>query len=123
MSPVRGFTLIEVLVALVIMAIALASLLHSSGLAADHSQMLRQRMLAGWMAENRLAALQAGQQPPALGVSRGSFTQDQRAWLWEQEVSASATPKLARLEIRIATPDAAHYWLATLVAYVPMVQE
>ena len=117
MSDTRGFTLIEVMVALVIMALAFAAWLRASGVAADNSDTLRERMLAGWMAENRMALLQARREWPAPGVTNGRFTQDDRTWVWQQQVSAMNEPGLRRVEIRILAPGS-DYTLATLVSYV-----
>ncbi|MNC92357.1 putative type II secretion system protein I precursor [compost metagenome] len=50
-----GFTLIEVLVALAIVSIALLAALRAAGQGTTHAGDLRARLLAGWVAENRLA--------------------------------------------------------------------
>jgi len=114
----RGFTLIEVLVALAIMALAFAALLRASGLAAENSATLRERMLAGWMAENHMARLQAQRAWPMVGVQSGLLTQDQRSWQWEQEVRPTEDPQLLRIEIRILAAGTARYQLAQLVGFV-----
>ena len=49
----RGFTLVEVLVALAILAVALAAASRASAMMADSSSELRERLLAGWVAQNR----------------------------------------------------------------------
>lgn len=119
MRPVRGFTLIEVLVALTIMALAFAALLRVSGIAADNSGTLQHRMRAGWVAENRLAWLRARAQPLTAGVSRGRLDEDDRAWDWEQTVTPAAEPGLWRVEIRIVAPGDAGYTLAALTGWLP----
>ena len=66
----RGFTLVEVLVALAILATALAAASRVSVMMADSSAELRQRLLAGWTAQNRLAELQARRAWPGVGILR-----------------------------------------------------
>ena len=68
----RGFTLVEVLVALAIVSIALMAALRASGQATNASGELRLRLFAGWVAENRLAEHRARQDwlPPFWTVSR-----------------------------------------------------
>lgn len=114
MRQQRGFTLIEVLVALMIMALAFAALLRASGLAADHSARLRLSLQAGWIAENQLAELKAGRSQPAPGLQRGVLHENQRDWLWEQQISLSDDPGLLRVEIRILASEQPRYQLAQL---------
>lgn len=115
----RGFSLIEVLVALTIMALAFAALLRVSGIAADNSGTLQSRMRAGWVAENRLAWLRARSQTLAAGITRGRLEEDGRRWDWEQTVTPAAEPGLWRVEIRIVAPGDARYTLAGLSGWLP----
>jgi len=56
-----GFTLIEVLVALVIVSIALAALSQGIGQYVFNQSSLKERVIATWSAQNRLVELQSGQ--------------------------------------------------------------
>lgn len=118
MKREQGFTLIEVLVALAIMALAFAALLRASGLAAENSAILRERMLAGWVAENQMARLQLQDRLPAPGIKQGVLVEDDRRWRWEQEVTLAQDPKLLRVEVRILAPGEARYQLAVLTRYL-----
>jgi len=55
----RGFTLLETLVALAILAIALTAAFRAMGVTAQSAAELRERMVGDWVAENRLAELRA----------------------------------------------------------------
>jgi general secretion pathway protein I len=63
----RGFTLVEVLVAVAIVAVALAAGLRASGVLVDNAQRLDDVVLAQWCAENQLASLRLGKVFPAVG--------------------------------------------------------
>lgn len=117
-ASVRGFTLLEVLVALTIVAIALAALLRATGLAAVNSETLRLRMLAGWEAENQLALLRARRSWPDLGISEGRSTQDGRVLLWRREVTATPNPRFRKVVLRVYGADAPDYRLAELPGFV-----
>lgn len=65
----RGFTLVEVLVAVAVIAIALAAGLRAAGVLVDNSQRLADVVAAQWCAENHLANLRLSRQFPSVGDS------------------------------------------------------
>ena len=65
----RGFTLVEVLVAVAVIAIALAAGLRAAGVLVDNSQRLADVISAQWCAENHLANLKLARQFPGIGES------------------------------------------------------
>jgi general secretion pathway protein I len=71
----RGFTLVEVLVAVAVIAIALAAGLRAAGVLIDNSQRLSDVISAQWCAENHLVGLKLTKQYPGIGDSE--FTCDQ----------------------------------------------
>ncbi len=64
-----GFTLVEVLVALVVVALALGAGLKATGALADNAQRLADVSAAQWCADNQLATLKLTRQFPGLGES------------------------------------------------------
>jgi len=98
----RGFTLIEVLVALAILAIALAAASRASAMMADSSAELRQRLLASWVAQNRLAELQARRAWPNAGTSEGEVEQAGLKLTWHETVSATPNQTFRRIEISVS---------------------
>lgn len=114
----RGFTLIEVLVALAIAAVALTAGMRALAQAADGAGTLKSRTLALWVAQNRLAALQID--PAALGAAsaQGEALQANLRFRWTATVGATPNPAFRRVDILVAEATTPDYVLARLTGYV-----
>ncbi len=114
-----GFTLIEVLVALTILAVALTAAMRAMGSMTESSASLQQRMLAEYSAENHLATLRLSRTWPEPGA-RGYDCPQGGVALWcEESVSGTPNPSFRRVEIAVypsATDKSVRLaWLVTLV--------
>jgi general secretion pathway protein I len=85
-----GFTLIEVLVALAIVAVTLGAGMRASGAATENVQRMSDVMAAQWCAENQLTNLRLARQFPGVGDVR--FTCDQLGRTFEGSVITRPTP-------------------------------
>jgi len=117
-SPGTGFTLVEVLVALAIVAVALAAGFRSVAQSAETATALKARTLALWVAQNRLAAAQLEIPSPAVGELDGNETQAGALFSWHQTVGGTPNPAFRRVEITVADASRSDYVLARLVGYV-----
>lgn len=113
-----GFTLVEILVALAIVAVALAAGMRALAQATDTASALKARTLALWVAQNRLAAAQVEAPWPALGSYAGDATQAGAAFVWQARVSTTPNPAFRMVEITVAEPHAPDYVLARLVGFL-----
>ena len=116
MARDRGFTLVEVLVALAILAVALTAAFRASGVATDTARDFRERLLAGWVAENRLAEYRSGRLPN-LGEQSGVAEQAGTAFAWRERIAATSTPLLRRIEVRVSLVTDPEHTLTALVGY------
>jgi general secretion pathway protein I len=96
-----GFTLLEVLVALVIVGTALGASLRAVGSLASNSAGLRMSMMATWSAENRLVQIRLGREFPAVGKRAFDCPQGDLKLSCEEEVLASPNPLLRRVEVSV----------------------
>ena len=103
--PVSGFTLLEVLVALVIVGTALAAGLRAVGSLTSNSAGLRASMMATWSAENRLVQIRLGREFPEIGKRSFPCPQGDLNLLCEEEVLASPNPLLRRIEVSVFDAD------------------
>lgn len=102
MRRIRGFTLLEVLVALAIFAVVAASVLSASARSLKTAARLEDKTFASWLADNRLQDMQLADTPPGEGREQGEETYAGRRWLWESEVQATSEPEMLRITIRVA---------------------
>ena len=114
----RGFTLVEILVALAIVAVALAAGMRALAQAADGASTLKTRTLALWVAQNRLALAQLETPWPAIGTRSGDALQAGNALLWRETVTATPNPAFHKIDISVTQPQSPDYVVAHLVGYL-----
>lgn len=113
-----GFTLVEVLVALAIVAVALAAGFRSVAQSAESATALKSRTLALWVAQNRLAVAQLESPSPSAGQRSGTETQAGAAFIWRETVSGTPNPAFRKIEIDVGDAVRPDYTLARLVGYL-----
>ncbi|QOY94762.1 type II secretion system minor pseudopilin GspI [Massilia sp. UMI-21] len=97
----RGFTLLEVLVALVIVGTALGAGLRAVGSLTSNSAGLRASMMATWSAENRLVQIRLGREFPEVGKRDFPCAQGDLQLICQEEVLTSPNPQLRRIEVSV----------------------
>jgi general secretion pathway protein I len=102
----RGFMLMEVMLAVLFLALALAAGIFSTGRYSANAGVLREKTVALWVAHNRLTEI--GLEPgwPELGKSDGEVTMAGIDWRWNVEVVATPDPRVRRVNISAQPKDA-----------------
>lgn len=98
----RGFTMIEVLVALAIIAVALGAALRAAGLLASNERELHNRLLAGWSADNVLTRLHLSREWPEVGSHSFDCSQGNLALTCTEKVSTTPNPVFRRVEVAVS---------------------
>lgn len=112
-----GFTLLEVLVALAVLAIAMGAIIGAATQSINTIATLRDQTFAGWVALNQVNALLLEAKPwPEEGSRKGSTDLANRTWRWEARFNKTSDPDLFRLELTVR-PDEAGPELSKLVAF------
>jgi general secretion pathway protein I len=107
MKRTRGFTLIEVLVSLGIVAIALVAGLQASAALTGNAQRQSDMLLAQLCAENELVRIKLARQLPPVGDSEEACEQAGQAFVVRVKVSPTPNPSFRRVDAQVlanATP-------------------
>jgi len=99
-----GFTLIEVLVAVAVLAIAMAAVISAMARQASNAGYLKQKTVAMWVAHNRLAELQLQREPPDTGRSDGKSEMSGIEWRWDMAIVKTQDSRLLRVDIEVRGP-------------------
>ncbi|MEO8487092.1 MAG: type II secretion system minor pseudopilin GspI [Betaproteobacteria bacterium] len=113
-----GFTLVEILVALAIVAVALTAGMRALARSADGAGTLKARTLALWVAQNRLAEAELARDLPPSGRRTGDAAQAGIAFVWRENVGETPNPAFHRIDIEVAEGSSPDYVLARLTGYV-----
>jgi general secretion pathway protein I len=113
----NGFTLLEVLVALLVIAMTMTAAFQSVSSSSRTLSRLQESTFARWIAESEMANVQLGLVKPSVGLVSGSTPFGGRQWQWQRSITVAADPELRRVKIAVATADPRQP-SATLIAFV-----
>lgn len=97
----RGFTLIEVLVALAIVVIGMAAVMGAITSSAKTVSYLRDKTFAQWVAENQIVTIRVSGQLVQAGNTNGDQVYAGSKWHWRQEVAATEIPGVMRIDVHV----------------------
>ena len=113
-----GFTLVEVLVAMTIVAVSLLAALRVATQGTAHVGELQARLFAGWVAADRLAEQHARGDWLPVGELTGVQHQGNLDLGWREEVSTTPNVAFRRIDIYVFLPAQPAHFLAHSVGFV-----
>ena len=99
-----GFTLIEVMVALVIISLALAGVAGSMGQMIDTANTMRDRTYASWIAQNKITELRLSGVIQDVGETSGEEDYANTTWAWSAEISETGIENLMKVDVSVFYP-------------------
>lgn len=102
----RGFTLIEVLVALVVVGLGMLAVIQTVSQTAKNSSYMRDKTVAHWIAMNQLTQVRLLPNAPPVDKSSDEVEMAGRDWRWTMEVKQTPVESIRRIEIRVRPSDA-----------------
>jgi general secretion pathway protein I len=97
----RGFTLLETLIGLVVLALALVALSRTAASQVNAFSDMRERTVSGWLAQNVLTQTRLTNPFPATGKSDGRRRYANRDWRYEVEVQGTDVDTIRRIDVRV----------------------
>lgn len=123
MTRARGFTLIEVLVALAIAGMGLAAVLSVVSNAARNASYLHDKTYASWIALNRITTLRLATTLPSVDKTDGDVDFANGKWKWRQTVTQTEIPGIRRVDVAVRHEgDSADSPTATVTGFVGRTQ-
>jgi len=113
----RGFTLLEVLVGLVVLALALLALSRTAASQVNSFGALRERTLAGWLAADVLAENRLASPFPATGKSDGRRRFGGRDWRYDVVVQDTPVKGVRRIDVHVYAANDSDAPLAELAGF------
>jgi general secretion pathway protein I len=97
-----GFTLIEVMVALVVAVLALSGVLAAISQMVDAGLAIRERTFASWIAQNKITELRLANVVPEVSTSNGEVDYAGLEWAWTTTVSETPIENLYRVDVEVS---------------------
>jgi general secretion pathway protein I len=102
----RGFTLIEVVVALIVVSLGMLAVIETVGGTARNSGYLREKTVAHWVAMNKLTEARLLPNAPPIDKSSDEVKMAGREWRWTMEVKQTPVESIRRIDISVRPADA-----------------
>ena len=116
----QGFTLLEVIVALAVIAFALAAAVSAVSGNTRNAAGLQQRTYAHWVAMNKMAELHVSRQWPSTKTTKGSALMARHEWFWSMKVSKTPDGEdmIRRVDVMVRPNEDDETALVTLTGFV-----
>ena len=113
-----GMTLIEVMAALVIFALAGTAVMKSAAEHLSSVTQVEEVTFATWVANNRLNEMKLTSSWPPKNNVRGKMEMADRTWYWQQMVSKTTDDDLRAVEVSVGQDDLYEHFQASVITYV-----
>ena len=101
----QGFTLLEVLIALAVLALAMGAVIKAASDYTSNQSYLRDRTLAMWVARNVLVEYQVKGEWLSVGEREGTREMGNQEWRWLARISQTEEAELRRLDVEVYPVD------------------
>ncbi len=118
MTRQRGFTLIEVMVAMAITALGLSATYYAIMQSVSAVDRLQEKTYAHWIALNQLTEMRLQEQVPEIGETNGDLEYADQRWFWRSSVSESGVENLYRVDIEVSKENSPDDVVSDIVGFI-----
>lgn len=113
-----AFTLLEIMVALAIIAIAMGAILENTTASTRNAQYLQDKTVAGWIALNEINLMRAKREWDGRTSKQGRVEMAQREWVWKMKISKTPNTHVRKLEIEVFAENDQEQSFANMMSYM-----
>jgi len=113
----KGFTLVEVMVALAIVAFSLTAIAASMNQMIDAANSMRERTYASWIAQNKITELRMANTQPETSTTSGEVTYANSDWEWRAVVAETGVENFYRIDVSVSHAGS-EYVVRTVTGFV-----
>jgi len=114
----RGFTLLEVLVAMAILSLGMIAVFSGMSQSLSVTTRLRDKTLANWIATNRITELQVTGEYPKAGNQRDQVEMAHMEWVYDMKITNIPQIEMRRIDITVSFADSPDDILATMIGFI-----
>jgi general secretion pathway protein I len=113
----NGFTLVEVMVALTIVAFSLTAIAASMNQMIDAANAMRERTYASWIAQNKIAQLRLANVTPEVSSTSGEVDYANSEWAWRAVISETGIDSFYRVDVSVSHAGS-EYIIRTVTGFI-----
>ena len=116
-SRSQGFTLLEVMVALAIVALSLTAVAASMNQMIGSATVMQERTYARWVAQNKIAEMRLANVMPEVSTTSGEVEFGNTRWVWRAVVSETGVENFRRIDVTVSDADD-NYEIRTVTGFI-----
>ena len=97
----RAFTLLEVMIALLVIALGIGAVVNTTSESGWKSSLLRQKTIASWVAQNEVVLYRAKRTWNNASSRSGQVEMANAEWVWKMKISKTDDPSLRRIDVDV----------------------
>ena len=100
-GKIKGFTLLEVMFALLIVALTMGAIVESGGYSARRTLQLTEKTIASWIAQNQVTLYRAKKTWTSVSNKSGTVDMAGSEWQWKMKISNTDEPLMRRIDVDV----------------------